>query len=117
MTQAIDPVKLKAAAEHLEWVLQQYPENEDVQGLLHTLQPLIEDAKAGHIKVPVDSGEVPGAYNFSDGIYIPFKQPSVEEAYTDFRRELKGGLTEQDRRIIARIVAIQESIRGVDGHD
>jgi hypothetical protein len=25
MTQAIDPVKLKAAAEHLEWVLRQYP--------------------------------------------------------------------------------------------
>jgi hypothetical protein len=32
MTQQIDPVKLKAAAEHLEWVCQQYPDNDDVQG-------------------------------------------------------------------------------------
>jgi hypothetical protein len=26
MTQAIDPIKVKAAAEHLEWILNQYPD-------------------------------------------------------------------------------------------
>ena len=31
MTQTIDPIKLKAAAEHLEWVLKQYPYSGDVQ--------------------------------------------------------------------------------------
>ena len=31
MTQTIEPVKLKVAAEHLEWVLKQYPDSEDVQ--------------------------------------------------------------------------------------
>ena len=41
MTQIIDPIKLKAAAEHLEWVLQQYPDSEDVQSLLQALQPLM----------------------------------------------------------------------------
>lgn len=44
MIQTIDPIKLKAAAEHLEWVLQQYPDSDEVQGVLHALQPLIQAA-------------------------------------------------------------------------
>lgn len=67
MTQAIDPVKLKAAAEHPEWVLKQYPNSEDVQSLLCTLTPLIEDAKAGWVLVPVNGADLPGAWNFGDG--------------------------------------------------
>ena len=67
MTQAIDPVKLKAAAEHLEWVLKQYPDSEDVRSLLHSFTPMIEDAKAGRVLEPVDSMKIPGAWNFGDG--------------------------------------------------
>jgi hypothetical protein len=49
-------------------------------------------------------------------MYIPYEDPSVDEAYTSFRNELKGGLTEQDRRILARMAAIQASINGTDDH-
>lgn len=31
MAQAIDPIRLKSAAEHLEWVLKQHPDAENVQ--------------------------------------------------------------------------------------
>lgn len=103
MTQAIDPVKLKAAAEHLEWVLQQYPNNSDVQGLLQSLTPLIEDAKAGRVLVPVD--KVPCAYNFADGMYVPYDKPSIEDAYYEFAAQLRGGRDEQELRIIAAVEA------------
>ena len=46
MTQKIDPAKLKAAAERLEWVCQQYPNEESVQHVLKVMQPMIDDAKA-----------------------------------------------------------------------
>ena len=92
MNQAIDPIKLKAAAEHLEWVLQQYPESKDVKDLLSALAPLIEDAKTGRLTQPVESMmKVPGAYNFSDGLYVPFRSPDVGEAYARFVTEMEGG--------------------------
>ena len=96
MTQAIDPIRLKAAAEHLEWVLQQYPHSEDVQGLLRSLATLIEDAKARRIAEPLGRGDVPGAHSSGDGLYAPYKAPDVDEAYTRFRIELRGGLTGRD---------------------
>lgn len=105
MTLRIDPVKLKAAAEHLEWVLRQYPNEPVVQGLLESLLSLIEDAKASRIHQPIARGDVPGAYNFSDGLYILYTNPNVDDAYTKFRTELRGGLTEQEKRIISRLGA------------
>lgn len=103
MTQAIDPAKLKEAAEHLEWVLQQYPDSEDVRDLLQSLSPLIDDARAQRISAPLDGTRIPGAYNFGDGRYVPYGDPSVDEAYTSFIIELEGGLTERDRLRIARL--------------
>jgi hypothetical protein len=70
MTQAIDPIKLKAAAEHLEWVLKQYPDDAVVQGMLHGLWSLIEGAKTGRILELVEKS--PFGYNFSDGTYAPY---------------------------------------------
>lgn len=110
MTQTIDPIKLKAAAEHLEWVLKQYPDSDDVQSLLHSLTPLIEDAKAGRTLVPMDSMDVPGAWNFGDGRYIPYKNPSVDDAYVEFSVELRGGRTEQDKQRIARMDAMRKAM-------
>lgn len=104
MTQAIDQAKLKAAAEHLEWVLKHYPESEDVQALLSSLMPLIEDAKAGRVLAPVE--DIPGAYNFADGLYVPYKNPSVGDAYARFATEMQGGLTEEDKEQIARLEAM-----------
>lgn len=111
MTQTIDPAKLKAAAEHLEWVLQQYPDNDDVQSLLHSLTSLIEDAKAGRVLTPIERKAVPSAWNFGDGRYIPYANPSVDNAYADFSIELRGGLTEQDKQRIARMEAMCEAMR------
>jgi hypothetical protein len=107
MAQTINPVKLKAAAEHLEWVLQQDPESEEVQGLLLSLAPLIEDAKAGRVLEPTSRKTVPGAYNFGDGIYTPYKNPSVGAAYAAFVVEMEGGLTEQDKQRLARMEALR----------
>ena len=105
MTQTIDPAKLKAAAEHLEWVLRQYPDSDDVRSLLHSLTPLIEAAKAGQVLAPVDRMEIPGAWNFGDGRYIPYANPSVDDAYTDFVTEMRGGRSEEERQLIAELEA------------
>lgn len=112
MNQTIDPIKLKAAAAHLEWVLQQYPDSEEVQGLLRALTPLIESAKSRGIESPIDSNDVPGAYNFAQGLYMPFETPNVGGAYSDFIDELRGGLTEQDRQILAQMQTMRDRSRG-----
>ena len=108
MTQAIDSIKLKVAAEHLEWVLRQYPDNEDVQNLLHSLTSLIEDAKAGRVVVPIDRRDVPSAWSVSDGRYIPYNNPSVDGAYYDFAAELRGGRTEEERQLTIRLEAMRK---------
>ena len=60
MAQTINPVKLKAAAEHLEWVLQQYPESEEVQSLLRSLAPLME-RRTGPRKVAIADSVSPAS--------------------------------------------------------
>lgn len=111
MTQAIDPIKLKATAQHLEWVLQQYPDNEDVQALLHALEPLIRAAIAGNVSSPLDRQEVHGTYNFADGLYSSYKDPNVEDAYVAFSIELRGGLTEEEQQLHEFIGQMQKSAR------
>jgi len=112
MTRTIDPVKLKAAAEHLEWVLKQYPDSEDVQSLLHSLAPMIEDAKAGEISEPINQRDIPEAWNFGDGRYTSYKSPSINRAYADFVDEMEGGLSEQKKRIRADTDAMLQAMRG-----
>ncbi|MCP1376343.1 hypothetical protein [Dyella lutea] len=109
MTQTIDPAKLKEAAEHLEWVLKQYPDSEDVQSLLRALKPLLDEAKAGRVLQPVDRRDIPGAYNFADGRYVDFTDPDVDDAYVGFSIEMRGGLTEQEKRINARMDAMRKA--------
>jgi hypothetical protein len=105
MTQSIDPVKLKAATEHLEWVLKQYPDSEDVQSLLQSLAPMIEGAKAKLVLEPLEGRDIPGAWNFGDGRYMPFANPSVDEAYVAFAIAMRGGLTKQEIQLNARMDA------------
>ena len=106
MTQTIDPIALKAAAEHLEWVLQQYPTEEPVQALYRALQPLIESAKAGRVSAPVERQAIPARWAVSaEGLYRDYKTPNVEAAYIAFGIQLEGGLTEQEERILARFAA------------
>ncbi|WP_147455573.1 hypothetical protein [Solilutibacter pythonis] len=103
MTKTINPERLKAAAEHLEWVLRQYPGIKDIQELLQSLSPLIKDAKAGRVSLPIERQDVPGAYSFSDGAFIPYSNPSVGSAYTEFRIELRGGLTDKEKKNIEQL--------------
>lgn len=110
MTQTIDPIRLKVAAEHLEWVLRQYPDSADVQSLLRSLTPLIEEAKAGRVLKPMDRNDVPGAWNFADGRYIPYADPSVDNSYVEFSIELRGGLTEEDKQRIARLDGMRKTM-------
>ncbi|GAA6142319.1 hypothetical protein [Hydrogenophaga sp. 5NK40-0174] len=108
MTQKIDPVKLKAAAEHLEWVCQQYPDVDKVQGLYKALLPMIEDAKAGRVTRPLpDRQSMPGRWAVSaEGEYREFRDPNVEGAYVDFGIEMCGGLNEEEQQIIGRMAAM-----------
>lgn len=108
MNQAIDPVKLKGAAEHLEWVLKQYPDSDDIQSLLHSLASFIDSAKVGDVQNPMES--IPGAYNFGDGRYIPYTNPSVNEAYSDFATEMRGGRTEDEKELIAHLDTMRQSM-------
>ena len=112
MTQTIDPVKLKAAAEHLEWACQQYPDEEAVQSLYRGLQPMIEDAKAGRVLVPVNSRyDIPYRWAVSsEGLYDDYKTPNIGSAYIEFAIEMEGGLTEQDKRILADMEAQRAAI-------
>lgn len=116
MTQKIDPKKLKAAAKHLEWVCQQYPGVERVQALLEVLRPMIEDAKAGRIMEPVQDGnEIPSSWAVSgERLFDAYKAPNIESAYVAFSDEMKGGLTDQDRRILARMKAHREAMSNGD---
>jgi hypothetical protein len=112
MTQKIDPTKLKAAAERLEWVCQQYPNEESVQGLLKSMRSLIDDAKAGRITQPFDDDHrFPAQWAvFAEGLYRDYRDPNVENAYGDFTEELRGGPTEQELRIQADMEAQRAEI-------
>jgi hypothetical protein len=108
MTQTIDPVKLKAAAEHLEWVCQQYPNNEDVQGLYQGLLPMIEDAKAGRVLESVDWQAVPFKREVSGERYFDgYRNPSIESAYVQFSIQMEGGQSELEKQLIAKFSAME----------
>lgn len=115
MNQTIDPIKLKAAAERLEWVLKQHLENEDVQSLLRGLLPLIEDAKEGNVQVPMDRMAIPFAYRFSDGDYSAYENPNVEDAYYEFSAEMRGGRDEQEKQLIESVGAMPQSSNSDEG--
>lgn len=111
MTQTIDPFKLKAAAEHLEWACQQYPDVEGVQALLHDLMPMIEDAKAGKVLEPItDWYGMPYRWAMSgERLFDAYKEPNIETAYGSFADEMAGGLTEDDKEIDAIIESIRRN--------
>lgn len=91
MSRAIDQVKLKAAAEHLEWVLAYYPSSEVVQSLSETLRPMIDAAKAGRVLEPIEWRDLPGRRAFVEGVYRRYADPDVETACSRFCIEMTGG--------------------------
>jgi len=111
---AINPVKLKAAAEHLEWVLGQYPNEPAAQELYQSLQPLIGNAKAGEISQPI--GKIPGSYFFSAGMCDSLTDPDLEQAYILFVKEARGEITERNDRRSIGIAALQGTIKAKGGN-
>lgn len=109
MPGSIDPAKLKASAEHLEWVLRQYPDSSNVQALLGALLPIIEDAKNESAVSPTEA--IPCRYQFSDGLYQPYKDPDVDSAYVEFRIQMRGGLTEDELELRADTGGLLRSLR------
>lgn len=112
MTQSIDQVRLRAAAEHLEWTLCQHPTANHAQSLLASLRPLIDAAKAAQLSGPMDPHDVPGAYNFGDGLYLDLREPNVPNAYAAFTTELAGGLSDREKQIMERMRAARAAEPG-----
>lgn len=110
MAQQIDPIKLREAAEHLEWVLHQYRGHDVPQTLLHSLADLLDAAKLGRINAPINDLEIPGSYEFGDRQFSDFKDPSIDDAYAKFGVELRGGLTEEEKRFYAEMSAYRNSL-------
>lgn len=115
MTQSINAEKLKAAAEHLEWVLNQYSESEDARKLLDAMSALINEAKAGTIVLPTE--RIPCSHLIAEGIYREFDNPSIESAYYSFSTEMRGGQTKREIERQARMEAAWQAIKGNDGNE
>lgn len=105
MMQPINPAKLKAAAEHLEWVLMQYPESDEARGMLHGLLPLINAATEEKISQPLE--HIPFEFSFADGLYRPYVDPNIEDAYVTFKIELRGGLTESEKILLEDTIQVR----------
>ena len=99
MTHVIDQNRLKAAAEQLEQVLK-HSDQPGVERIQEALNPLILKAKSGLISKPMDRQEIPSGRDIADGTFRDLKQPDVEEALISFSTELRGGLSERERRLI-----------------
>lgn len=84
MTQSIDQVRLRAAAEHLEQVLEYYAEYPEVRGLCESLASLIAAAKAGRILAPLDLRDIPGGWHLAEGTFRDLRDPNLERAYGNF---------------------------------
>ena len=91
MSRAIDQMKLKAAAEHLEWVLAQYPDSDAIRSLSDMLGPMIDDARSGRVREPIAWRTLPGRRAFAEGVYRAFADPDVEAACARFSIEMTGG--------------------------
>lgn len=108
MTQSIDQGRLRAAAEHLEWVFDQYRDHPDVQGLAEILGGLIADAKAGRIEHPVSRRDVPGGWHVAEGTFRDLRDPSVEGAYGKFAAELRGGRSDREKALLAKMALMRQ---------
>lgn len=112
MTNKIDPIKLKAAAEHLEWVCQQYPNEEKVRHLFEALQVTIRRAKSGEIQEPIaDRADMPYRWAMTvEGLFRDYTDPDIEGAYLNFGIELSGGLSDQEKRLLEEMEAQRAAI-------
>ncbi|MCY0107186.1 hypothetical protein NQF78_02615 [Pseudomonas monsensis] len=86
----MDQMLLRKSAECLEEVINKYAFTDaDVDGLYKSLSTLIADALAGKILLPMQWGDVPGAYGFLEGGLRQYRD--LETAYAIFKIEVTGG--------------------------
>lgn len=72
--------------------------NEAISVVYSALRPFIEKAKSGSIEDPVDDASIPGNYQFVEGELAI--SPEFQNAYVDFRVNLRGGLTPKEQELI-----------------
>ncbi|MDR6991651.1 hypothetical protein [Luteimonas sp. 3794] len=109
MTKAIDTIKLSAAAEHLERALHLHENDPAARALLVELDDVLLAAEAGQISKPLDG--VPCERAFAEGVFTHLTNPSIDEAYVAFAIELKGGLSEEDRRDLEKLEQMRAQAR------
>ncbi|MCD9098118.1 hypothetical protein LU699_12740 [Luteimonas fraxinea] len=109
MTKTIDRIKLGTTAEHLERVLHHHKDDPAARALLMELGDLILAAKARQISKPLDG--VPCERAFAEGVFTELTDPSVDEAYVAFSIELKGGLSDEDRRDLEKLEQLRAQVR------
>ena len=97
---------LRQYAEKLERALMKYKKDNEAGALADSLRDLVERAKQGSIKEPIDYGKVPGSYFFNEGRLRQY--PDLEEAYAEFKLEVTGGETEEAKKALDMIAQFQK---------
>jgi hypothetical protein len=86
----MDQALLVAAAEKLENLMLRYSAADARVRHLHgVLSEVIDDARNGRILTPLEWGDVPGSYGFTEGQLRQYRD--LEAAYARFRVEITGG--------------------------
>ncbi len=99
MVSVMNRIELRKAAENLEDILK----NEEtippsLKRLVDALRPIINRAKSMEISAPIDENEIPGFYQYNEGMMRDFRK--FEHAYAEFRIQLSGGLSSNVKNLI-----------------
>ncbi|WP_061301569.1 hypothetical protein [Janthinobacterium agaricidamnosum] len=88
----MDQALLKTCASELDQLLARYGQTDAEAASLHrSLGSLIGQALAGTLAAPLEWGEIPGGYYFTEGTLRQFSD--LERAYAAFKIELTGGVS------------------------
>lgn len=89
---------LKDAAFRFEKVYKRTIKTKAIFATYNSLLPLLDDAKKGMILEPMKAKEIPGNYHFIEGDLSVASE--FQNAYIEFRVNLRGGLTKEEKDLI-----------------
>ena len=102
----MDRAALASTAREFEELLGRYATSSpEARSLLAQLQPIIEAAIAGRIRMPLDQAQIPGGRYFLEGELGEYRD--LEDCYARLNIELTGGRTESVQKILAYIESVQ----------